>query len=181
MKRITAFLFSFIPAVCLSGDPPQPMSWTQVSEFHFTQSQVILYGNNVVYGGTHLPTNYGFQPGSWITYDLSPLGVPNDSDPNGSAKFAYLAGMLIITHGTTAEVADMHLTFRLPGDLTADPTKYMGQTTEGNIGGGQRSNVGLWVPVKNGKIEYYYTVVTPGAWPTNSSYGINFSIQGWAR
>lgn len=163
--------------------PILPLPWVKVTEFYVTASPSRLYGpDNAVYVQTHLPTNYGPQAtGVWHTVDLGAFGVPPD------ALAAFLSGMLVITGGTTAEIADIQVGFRRPGDTTPC-TKYLGQTVfqtnvigEQVVYGGQRSNMATWVPLVDGKFEFCYQISTPGAWPSNSSYAINLSLQAWAR
>lgn len=87
---------------------------------------------------------------TWHTIDVSgaPWSVPLD------AKAVFLAGMLIISHGHSSPTADIWATFRAPGD-TLDPTAYQIQAIEAAPSQGQRSTCALWVPVKEGKFEFY--------------------------
>lgn len=202
IASIFALLFAASPA--LAEPPPLPMPWVKLSEIYYTPTQVRLYGAgsqppsfctisqpcNAVYVMTHLPTsigNYGppatncVDPptcNQWasnpITVDLAPFGIAED------AKVAWLSGMLIITHGTTVETADIHVTFAAYGG-PIDCTRYLGQTVEPHVGGGQRSNMSTLVPLSERKFQFCYFLNTPGEWPDNSSYGINLSIQAWGR
>ena len=106
--------------------------------------------------------------GQWVTVDMTQWGVP------ANALAVFLTGLLIITHGTTAETADIEIGFRASGDTTALPGQYALQCIEAAIGGGQRSPCSLWVPLANGKFDYIVTLFTGGNWPTNSAYGANF-------
>lgn len=156
------------------------LPWVKLNEFYYTPTQVKLYplggDGAAVYVMTHLPSPLGPQAmDQWHTVDLTAAGIPAD------AKAAFLSGMLIITHGTTVETADIHLTFREHGDASADVTKYIAQSCEAHVGGGQRSTMATWVPLKDGKFDFSYHIATPGAWPTNSAYGINLSVQMWGR
>jgi hypothetical protein len=183
IKRIFASIFALFCAASASAEPPpQPLPWTQVSEFHFTPSQTRLYTENPVYFGCNLPAPWG-QCGSdvWRSGDLKPLGVPAD------AKFVFLSGILILTHGTNAESVDLWLTFRKPGDNAASCGKLIGQTTESAVGSGQRSGLAVWVPVDNGVINWCYrryvngVMSDAGSWPDYTSVGGNLSVLGWAR
>lgn len=205
MKIISTIFASLIALLSANSafaePPPMPMSWVKLSEIYYTPTQVRLYGAgneppsfcdttlcNAVYVMTHLPGGTWGPPASncvdppacnqWvsnpITVDLSPLGLAED------AKVAWMSGMLIITHGTTVETADIHVTFAAYGS-PIDCTRYLGQTVEPAVGGGQRSNMATLVPLSERKFQFCYFLNTPGAWPTNSSYGINLSIQAWGR
>lgn len=157
--------------------PALPLPWVKASEVFFTPSPARLYPNNAVYVGTHLGSgNYGTQGESqWHTVDLKPFGVAGD------AITAFLSGMLIITHGTTPETADLQIVFRKPGDASCPTSAVLGQTIEASVYGGQRSTMATWVPLLNGCFQYSYYISTPGNWPQNSGYGINLSLQAWAR
>lgn len=165
--------------------PVLPLPWIKATEFYVTPSPSRIYGpDNAVYIITHGPagSDYGQQEtNAWHTIDLAPFGVPAD------ATAAFLSGLLIITGGTTAEIADLRVVFRRPGDMTSC-AKYMGQasfqTNSVNgqpIGGGQRSTMATWVPLAEGKFELCYQLSTIGTWPTNPAYGINLSVQAWTR
>lgn len=178
-----ALLYSFAAGATNWISPPQPMPWVKMTELWCANLQVEQYINNAVWGSTNTSPNWGSQSNQWILTDLSPYGVPNDSDPNGSAKFAFLSGMLIITHGSNAETANVTFTARIPGDTAgSDATQYLGQTLESQIGSGQRSNAAMWVPVKDGKIEWMYqTPSEPALYPAYSAYAVNFTLQCWGR
>ena len=125
--------------------------------------------------------------GTWNTLDLvnghdpvsgQPFNIPSD------VKAVFISGLLIITHGATPEVAGIAITFRAPGNPLPGGDNKLMQTIEAAIGGGQRSNAAVWVPVVNGKVEWYWWVengLPAFNWPTNSAYGANLSIQGYMR
>ena len=94
---------------------------------------------------SYTPT--GPASGSWQTISLSSLGIPTN------AKSVFLSGMLIITHGTTAQTCDLTIAFRAPGDTLA-AGNYIGQTIEAAIGSGQRSTMSTWAPASGGNIEF---------------------------
>lgn len=187
--RLTAALALLCSTGALAEPPPSPLPWLKVTDLYVTPSPARMYGPaNAVYVQTGLPSGLNEGPqtrGAWHTVDLTPFGVA----PNATA--AFLAGLLVITGGTAAEVADIQVGFRRPGDTTPC-TKYLGQTSfQTNavviggqvvpLPGGQRSNMATWVPLADGKFEFCYNVSTGGAWPTNPSYAINLSLQAWAR
>ena len=136
-----------------------------------------MHSDNAVYAQTHLQDGLCFgncTPGEWVRVDLKPFGVSAD------AKAAFLAGLLIITHGTESEISDLHITFKAPS-ATGNCAKYIGQAIEAHIGGGQRSSMATWVPLEDGLFDWCYTVGTDGACPTNPAYGVNLSPQAWTR
>ena len=172
-------------SIALAEPAPRPLPWVRITEWYITPSQARLYGPGDgtapepwtgAYVLSHLPETYGPQDeGVWHHVDLKPFGVGQD------AKVAFLAGLLLITRGGTNEIADIRLTFRAAGDQTASCDKYLGQAIEANVGGGQRSNMASFVPLKNGEFEFCFHFNTPGQYPTNSAYGINISLQAWGR
>lgn len=119
-------------------------------------------------------TQAGPPAGVWTPVYVEQHGVPGD------AIAVYLSGILIITHGTTAETADLTVAFRACGnDLPA--AAYSGQVVEAHVGGGQRSGVSTWVPLSGACFEWQWNRSTSGTWPTNSAYGINLSMQAYVR
>lgn len=117
-------------------------------------------------------TGAGASAGSWHLLDVTTLGIPI------TAKAVFLVGILIITHGITDVLCDLSLALRAYGD-PLNPGNYIGQTIERWVGGGQRSTMSSWVPVKQGKFEYYWSRSTFDQWPTSCAYGINLSAQAY--
>ena len=56
--------------------------------------------------------------GKWVTVDMTQWGVP------ANALAVLLTGLLIITHGTTVEDADIMIGFRASGDPNALASQY---------------------------------------------------------
>jgi hypothetical protein len=159
---LTALLLLF-PASALAG-------WQEVNVIGVrtdnSKAPTVIFINT--YTGT------GPAPGVWHQIDVTALGVPAD------AKAAFLSGILIISHGTTAQTCDLTVSLRAPGDdLLAG--NYIGQTIETAVGGGQRSNMSSWVPLVGGKFEFQWNRNTYGPWPSECSYGINLSLQAYGR
>lgn len=128
------------------------------------------FNNQAVFVNTY--TGVGPAKGVWNKINVSayvPVGT----------KAIHLSGLLIITHGSTAETADLVVKFRKVGG-TDD--HYHAQCIEAATGGGQRSTMATWVPLdENLEFEMKYTVTNPNAtWPTYSAYGINLSIDAYA-
>lgn len=119
-------------------------------------------------------TGAGPKEGQWHLLSVTDAGIPAD------AKSVFLSGLLIITHGTNPETCDLNVSFRAPGnDMVYQAS--IGQTIEAHIGGGQRSNMATWVPVRNGAIEFYWWRNTAGNWPANCAYGVNLIAQAYLR
>lgn len=160
----------------IADSPVLPLSFLKATEFYIPTNQVRMYENTPIYFGANVPVPWGTPtPNVWIQVDLKPWGVTAD------AKGAYLTGELIITHGTTVETADLHLTARKTGDTTADCTKLISQAVEASVGNGQRSGASFWVPLTNGTFEWCWNGSTGGVWPTNSAYGANLTLNAWVR
>lgn len=119
---------------------------------------------------------YGVQPNTWTTLDLTRLGVPRD------ARAVFLHTLMIITHGTTPEVAGATIAFRRPGTVD-NSGSYHSQVCEATVGGGQRTTDALWCPVENGLIEVYWSPqrAVNANWPTGSSVALSIAINAWAR
>lgn len=156
--------------------------WSRVSEFYFRNDNAHGRGDVFVntYTGVHRPETC--KAAEWCAISVARYGVPSD------AKVVFLSGLLIITHGSTAETADLLVGFRAFGDTNSlealranGGTWYLGQSVETSTSGGQRSTIATWVPVRDGKFEFRYEKSTPGAWPANSAYGVNLTIQAWGR
>jgi len=111
-------------------------------------------------------------PGVWSTVDVSSI-VPADT------LAVRLDGILIITHGTTVETADLTVAFRTDQNWDYG---YIMQTCEASAGNGQRSNAGVWVSLDANKcFQIKWTRSTQDNWPTNSSYGINLTLTAYLR
>ena len=110
-------------------------------------------------------------PGQWSTLDLSGVTSTN-------AKGAFLSGILIITHGSVPEIADMEILFRNIGD-TVNEGNYHGQCIEADTQGGQRSTYSTFVPLTGGKCELWWNHTSPGSYPQYSAYGANLSVQAY--
>lgn len=175
--KILRFLLFTLFSLAAHADGPYVLPWERVTELWITPSQARLYGPGAVQSLIGIPPpTVGCQvPGTWCVADLKPWGVPAD------AKYAFLTGLLLITHGTNSQQAALQLTFRKPGDVTADCSKYLGQVIEPFIGGGERSGMATWVALVNGTVEYCFQYEPPTGWPDWAAYGLNLSVQAWAR
>lgn len=118
------------------------------------------------------PGGYVAGLSEWTVVDVSALVPPG-------TKAVFLTGMLIITHGSTAEVGDLHLYLRKHGSQI-EPV-YTGQVVEACVSGGSRSMYADWVTLNDGKFEYKWTRKTQGEWPGNCSYGINMKVVAYVR
>jgi hypothetical protein len=203
-KLIFAVFVGLLSSPVLA-EPPPTINWQPVTQFFYDPGQVRLYGANTgqdcvaticnaIYVMTHIAPysgapnpEYGAQTPIVINADGSSVVGPVEVDltkpplnVSADAKIGFLTGMLIITHGTTQETADVHVTAAAAGQ-PIDCTRYLGQTAEASVGNGIRSNAAFFVPLNAGKFQFCYYIQTPGKWPTNSSYGINFTLQMWGR
>ena len=108
--------------------------------------------------------------GQWNSVDVSEY-VPYN------ATSIFLSGILVITHGTTSECADLRVYFRKPGSK-----RYaFGQAIEASIENGQRSTYSTWVPIEDGKFEFYWWVPVLSTWPTYSAYAINLLMEAYTH
>lgn len=183
MKNTCAYAVIALAMLTTPASAQVALPSVQATELHIITSQGRMYpaNNAAVYystcqwTGTACGNTYSYPNGTWVVADLTRLGVPTD------AKGAFVSGTMIISHGSTSESADLHWTFRMPGDTAADCTKYVSQVTETSVGNGQRSGAAHWVPLVDGKFEWCVQRATSGTWPTNSSYAINLTLEAWAR
>lgn len=172
--RLAAAALAMSP-LCAMADDVAPQ-WTRMSEFYVRNDAAVSRGDIFVntHTGEHLPE--ACSAGKWCTVEVGKLGIPGD------AKAVFLVGIMIITHGKAAETADLNIAFRAyPADDQPADAGYIGQATETSPGGGVRSNLATWAPVREGKFQFKYGKSTKGDWPANSSYGLNLTIQAWAR
>lgn len=158
MKLLLAFLISVAQAGWVTGQ-------IHVRDDN-SKSPIAIFINSY--------TDAGPLAGNWYSIDVTTLGIPK------TAKSVFLSGILIITHGTTPGLCDLTVAFRAPGD-SLDPGNYIGQTIEPWVGGGSRSTMSTWAPVKNGLVEFQWNRSTSGLWPLNCSYGINLSAQAYVE
>jgi hypothetical protein len=145
------------------------MNWIECEKIYIPDDSP--QGRTAIFVNTY--TGVGGANNTWITSDVSSL-VPAD------AKAIHVNGILIITHGTTAETADLHLHIRT--DPTANPA-YNGQVIEATVGNGIRSTMACWIALDANKcFQYKYTIPNPPpkVYPTYSAYGINLSIDAYA-
>jgi hypothetical protein len=180
MKRFILAACAALLSTCAYATDPDPR-WARVTEIYTRTGNAFLRGDIFVNTYTGVTAPEGCAPSTWCTVDVSTLTASD-------AKSVFLSGILIITHGSAAETADLQLGFRAFGDNEGCPVPqvptcvwYVGQSVEAQVGSGQRSNMSTWVPVRDGKFQFWYALSTGGAYPTNSTYGINLSIQAWAR
>jgi hypothetical protein len=125
-------------------------------------------GERVVFFNSY--TKNGPKINVWETVDLSGL-VPDNTTA------AHLTGVLIISHGSSQETADMRLYFRCDSDY--DPTgTYKHQVVEASVLNGQRSTMSTWVCLNDLKFEYKWETGSPlGEYPEKSAYGANLAID----
>lgn len=155
-------------------------------------------------------------PSVWHEVDVTTLtGNISPSTTDQFATWVFLAGRLIITHTEPNHTADLYVRFRAhdapsftdssgnpinpPCETTshlpttdpnyyAEPVGYIGQTVEQHYAGGQRSNMSTYVPLKDGKFDFCFSIKESGnllttvndiANNTLNTYGINLSLQAF--
>lgn len=143
--------------------------WIELNKIHVckhapTQQQVIFCNSF---------TCMGPECNEWHIADVSHI-------VSSEAKAVNLTGILIITHGTSHEIANMTLYFRRWGE--DQDYLYCDQVVEAHICGGQRSPLSIWVPLSDDKkFEFKWTRSNDGQWPLWSAYGINLSLNAWGE
>ena len=114
-----------------------------------------------------------FARNGWTTVDLS-QHIPTD------AKSVFLQGLLIISHGTNNETANLTINLRPPSSTEAG-TNYEGQVIEFEAGGGQRSPFAAWVSVENARFQFLWNSNSLGTWPDWSAFAVNLTLQAFTR
>lgn len=174
---LAAFLAVLTAPTTARAEGPYILPYERVTELWLTPSQARMYGPGAVNSllGMEPGGAVGCQtPSVWCVADLTLYGVPAD------ATFAFLSGILLITN-PIGQSANFTITFRRPG-WPGNCAKYIGQVVNANNpGGGERSGMALWVPIENGKVEYCFEYTGPIGWPDAAAYGVNLTVQGWAR
>lgn len=178
MKRVWSALAPTLFLAPVSAEPPpEHVAWERTTELWFNPSSTRLYAYNVIYAQTHLdhPCVGWCREDEFQHVDVTRWGVPRN------AKWVFLSGQMLITHGTTQEIADLKVVFRRPGDNSVTCEHHLGQSVEAQREGGQRTPLSTWVPLRDGALEWCFTTSTPGAWPEHAAYGVNLGLQAWAR
>jgi hypothetical protein len=121
-------------------------------------------------------TPEGAPSDQWNVVDVTQWGVPAD------AAAVFLSGVMIITHGTTPATCDLTISFRAYGaSYPPDGTWYIHQAIEPWVGGGERQTMATFVPVNEGKFEYYWRRNTTAQYPAGCGYAINLRAQAYLR
>jgi len=133
-----------------------------------TQANPVIFLNTFTGNGLER-----FPENTWATVDTAGLIPP-------TAKAIFLTGVLIITHGTSMETADLVVHFRADGE--SYDYNYNWQTVEASTQNGQRSPMAVWVPLsETGKFQFKWRRSTAGQYPEHSSYGVNLSLNAYLR
>jgi hypothetical protein len=167
LRLLKLFLLTCIFSTNLCAYDPN--AWVQLNSLYVAKESPSQL--NVIAINSYLSD---LQPAyQWNVVDLS------NYLPEG-AKAVNLSGLLIITHGTSIETADMHLYFRRYG--STDTSIYIGQVIEASTLNGQRCTASYWVPLSEDlKFEFYWTRTNLGQYPDYSAYGMKFYINAWAN
>jgi hypothetical protein len=153
-----------------------PTKWVQAEQVYVPKGPppYPVFLNTYTGDGVTTPWNGKiFTRGAWTRVNLGDM-VPDD------CKAVFLTGILIITHGTTVETADLTINLKPPSS-TENPLNIEGQVVETQVGGGIRSPFASWVGVENKEFDFYWSTPSLGVWPTYSSYGVSLQIQQFAR
>jgi hypothetical protein len=121
-------------------------------------------------------------PGSWITVDVTTLGLPSNT------VAIDLGGFLIITNGSNTGTSNLTIALRPFGDLAISCGNYIGQTIAPNppSGNGVRQLMNAWVSLNGGKFEYCWQRGIVGTsfptnplqtWPADPAFAINLNIE----
>lgn len=169
MKKLILSLLFLLSLTCADATY-NSADWVECDTLHVAAHSPLQ--ERVIFLNSY--TGQGVNPNTWIDVDLSDI-LPS------TAKAAFLNGIMIITHGTTVETADLHFHLRAKGE-TEDVT-YCGQTIEAAIGNGQRSTAAYWVPLDENQVfQFKYWHPNSGAsYPSYSAYGLNFNVGAWAE
>lgn len=166
MTRILALLLVSAPALA---------QFTPAGQFFVASDSPGQPSNLCAFVNTYTGEGLAaYPPGVWRRVDLSRL-VPAD------AVAVLLTSMIIITHGTGEETADLTLGFRRAGS-TVD--NYTAQTCCTRVGDGSRTSYSVAVPLGAARdFEMKWTrTPAPANWPAWSSYGLNIRVAGyWTR
>ena len=170
--RFSALLLALVLAAAAHAQ------WVECSHFGFPSRSPTdpalgyMPGDGaIIHAGNGWMNQYAAS-GVWQTVSVSPY-VPT------SAVAVFLSGTPLITHGYTAELCDMHISFRATGETTE--YVYTGQILDVFVGSGNRNHFAMWVPVRGGMLDYKLWYSTPEPYPTHCAYGLNLKINGWCR
>lgn len=151
------------------------INWIVADEIGLIPDDVGRAGNNVIFLNSYTGDGLAqFPQAQYGTADFTGI-IPADS------KGVFLTGLLIITHGTTAETCDLQVFFRK--NSSTPEWNYIGQTLEASVGDGQRTPMFAFVPVENGKLQMMWkgNTFTAGNYPAHCAYGINYKLTGYVR
>lgn len=130
-------------------------------------------GPAAIYINTTGPTpGWNFPNNTWQTVDVTKIA---DANLPVTTKAIQLHGILIVTHGPGVEDCGIDAAFRVPGNGLTEGNYSEQMVVPYGIGGG-RQNTTVWVPVKDGKFEFWWKRVPD---PSSCSYGMNLTVQAY--
>lgn len=97
---------------------------------------------------------------AWHSIDLADPSYPVDLNIPYDAKAVFLMGVLI-TSGLPNVNCSIMVTFRTPGDVSANPENYTVAAASALPGGAYRQDVAMWVPVVNRHFDFYWRYMDP--------------------
>lgn len=162
--------------------PYNPADWTEINPNMSVRAfgpGCPLYVVTTMVGISGYPTPGMITPGSyqgiftnagWRTVDLS------DHVPPGT-KAVHIVGLLIITHGTTVETADLQVYFRKTG-TTPPSTARLWQCCCTKGAGGQRTDASAIIILDDNLcFDMQWLVSTTGVYPAHPAYGLNIWVD----
>jgi hypothetical protein len=167
---LALLLFSITPAWALYETNPGFIEGNTIGVVAESPTQNLP----VVYINTYTGEGMNVNPeNQWTTVDVSSL-VPEGT------KAVHLTGRFIITLGSNGGTANLVGHFRKKGS-TPDYT-YNHQTIEATLGAGQRSTLGVWVPLNElRQFEFKWIRTLIGAYPAYPAYGIALNVDAYMR
>ena len=171
MNKILSFITCLITSTCFANY--NTTDWVELEKIYVrnTPNDKEEKALRVIFVNSY--TEVGPKDNEWHVVNVSHL-VPED------AKAIFLVGILLITHGSCLEIANLQLYFRPHG--SDENVSYIVQIIEASLDGGQRVPFSIWLPLsEDKKFEFKWTRTNPGQWPHWSAYGINLSINAWGK
>lgn len=159
--------------------PYNSINWVECSKIYVNSDNPVFPAIENTAGYINTVTGYGPYINTWMEVDVTSYGVPQD------ATAIFLSGRLIITQGLFQQSPNMTVLYAAPSsDIPS--TMYQIQAISNSSQGGERQDFSTWVPLENGKFKMLWN--TPGnldpwvfRYPNYASYGLNTSIQAYAK
>lgn len=189
MHNILRFLISLACLVPLMLHAQAMTTWTEYSVLGFNadnSKRPTIVFNTTSYPVGSCPgydgTAYSFYPCNfaqdvWVEVSLAQFGVP------ASAGEIFVQGIMIVSPAVVAGTPDVWFQCRAPqstlpaGSYQAQAIGQVTYIQSDRVFVGARSSVGMWCPVRDGKVQFYWHA----SGPSDAAFGINLSLQAYAR